>query len=121
MLINDLYTNKKPNLSEGMGGQVVFSGTGADGGKYEIIQSGDGFMIHANGRHIDTYGSLQRAMSVLKNEVPGLQQGVAEESKGLRANIHAKQNRIKNGSGEHMRKPGSKGAPTADALRKSAK
>jgi len=35
-------------------------------------------MIHANGRHIDTYGSLQRAMSVLKNEVPGLQQGVAE-------------------------------------------
>ena len=106
---------------KGMGGQVVFSGTGDNGGKYEIIQSGDGFMIHANGRHIDTYGSLQRAMSVLKNEVPGLQQGVAEESKGLRANIHAKQNRIKNGSGEHMRKPGSKGAPTADALRKSAK
>ena len=79
MLINDLYTNKKPNLSEGMEGQVVFSGTGADGGKYEIIQSGDGFMIHANGRHIDTYGSLQRAMSVLKNEVPGLQQGMAED------------------------------------------
>jgi hypothetical protein len=37
-------------------------------------------MIHANGRHIDTYGSLQRAMSVLKNEVPGLQQGMAEGS-----------------------------------------
>ena len=48
------------------------------------------------------------------------QQGVAEESKGLWANIHAKQERIKHGSGEHMRKPGSKGAPTADALRKSA-
>ena len=32
---------------------------------------------------------------------------------GLWANIHAKQKRIKNGSGEHMRKPGSKGAPTA--------
>jgi hypothetical protein len=44
-----------------------------------------------------------------------------EESKGLWANIHAKRERIKNGSGEHMRKPGSKGAPTADALRKSAK
>jgi hypothetical protein len=61
-----------------MEGQVVFSGTGADGGKYEIIQSGDGFMIHANGNHIDTYGSLQRAMSVLQNEVPGLTKGVAE-------------------------------------------
>jgi len=46
---------------------------------------------------------------------------VDEESKGLWANIHAKQNRIKHGSGEKMRKPGSKGAPTADALRKSAK
>ena len=79
MLINDLYSNKKPNLSEGMAGKVVFSGTGTDGGKYEIIQSGDGFMIHANGRHIDTYGSLQRAMSVLQNEVPGLTKGVAEE------------------------------------------
>jgi len=31
---------------------------------------------------------------------------------GLWANIHAKQERIKHGSGEHMRKPGSKGAPT---------
>ena len=46
---------------------------------------------------------------------------VSEESKGLWANIHAKRERIKHGSGEHMRKPGSKGAPTADALRKSAK
>jgi hypothetical protein len=46
--------------------------------------------------------------------------GVSEESKGLWANIHAKRERIKNGSGEHMRKPGSKGAPTASALKKSA-
>jgi len=57
---------------------VVFLGTGDNGSKYEIIQSGDDFMIHANGKHIDSYSSLQRAMSVLKNEVPGLQQGVAE-------------------------------------------
>jgi hypothetical protein len=32
---------------------------------------------------------------------------------GLWDNIHAKQERIKHGSGERMRKPGSKGAPTA--------
>jgi len=41
--------------------------------------------------------------------------------KGLYANIHAKRKRIKAGSGEKMRKPGSKGAPTAAAFRKSAK
>lgn len=36
-----------------------------------------------------------------------------EEKRGLWDNIHAKRKRIKNGSGEKMRKPGSKGAPTA--------
>ena len=40
---------------------------------------------------------------------------------GLYANIHAKRRRIKAGSGERMRKPGSKGAPTAKAFRQSAK
>jgi hypothetical protein len=40
---------------------------------------------------------------------------------GLYANIHAKQERIAAGSGEKMRKPGSKGAPTADAFVESAK
>jgi hypothetical protein len=35
------------------------------------------------------------------------------EKRGLWDNIHAKRERIKHGSGEHMRKPGSKGAPTA--------
>jgi len=49
-----------------------------------------------------------------------LEQGVAEEGKGLWANIHAKQNRIKKGSGEHMRKPGSKGAPTAKNFKDAA-
>ncbi|MFZ9615159.1 MAG: hypothetical protein ACO3AG_00645 [Fluviibacter sp.] len=38
---------------------------------------------------------------------------------GLYANIHAKQERIKAGSGEKMRKPGTKGAPTAEAFAKS--
>jgi hypothetical protein len=40
---------------------------------------------------------------------------------GLYANIHAKQERIKAGSGERMRKVGSKGAPTAKAFKESAK
>jgi hypothetical protein len=40
---------------------------------------------------------------------------------GLYANIHAKRKRIAAGSGEKMRKPGSKGAPTAKAFKESAK
>ena len=39
---------------------------------------------------------------------------------GLWANIHAKRKRIAEGSGEKMRKVGSKGAPTAKALKQSA-
>jgi hypothetical protein len=44
-----------------------------------------------------------------------------EMSKGLYANIAAKKARIKAGSGEKMRKPGDKGAPTAAAFKASAK
>ena len=40
---------------------------------------------------------------------------------GLYANIHAKRKRIAEGSGERMRKPGAKGAPTAEAFVQSAK
>jgi len=45
---------------------------------------------------------------------------------GLYANIHAKQERIKREKAEHkpvekMRKPGTKGAPTAKAFKESAK
>lgn len=40
---------------------------------------------------------------------------------GLYANINAKKKRIAKGSGEKMRKVGSKGAPTAQAFVNSAK
>lgn len=40
---------------------------------------------------------------------------------GLYANINAKRKRIAAGSGEKMRKPGSPGAPTAQAFKQSAK
>lgn len=40
---------------------------------------------------------------------------------GLYANIHAKRERIKAGSGERMREPGTKGAPTAKAFKRSAR
>lgn len=45
----------------------------------------------------------------------GVKRPLSEE--GLWDNIHAKRKRIENGSNETMRKPGSKGAPTAQALK----
>ena len=41
--------------------------------------------------------------------------------RGLYANIQAKRKRIEAGSGEKMRKPGTKGAPTAAAFKAAAK
>ena len=42
-------------------------------------------------------------------------------SDGLYANIHAKRERIKAGSGEKMAKKGDKGRPTAKDFKESAK
>ena len=49
---------------------------------------------------------------------------MAKQKPGLYANIHAKRKRIAAGSGEKMRKPGSKGGPTKaqfDRSKKTAK
>lgn len=42
-------------------------------------------------------------------------------AKGLYANIQAKRKRIEAGSGEKMRKPGTKGAPSAKDFKDAAK
>lgn len=42
-------------------------------------------------------------------------------AKGLYANIQRKRARIKAGSNERMRKPGTKGAPTAKDFKQAAK
>lgn len=44
----------------------------------------------------------------------------SKKKPGLYANIHAKQERIAHGSGEKMRKPRSKGAPSDEAFAHSA-
>ena len=41
--------------------------------------------------------------------------------RGLYANIHAKRRRIAAGSGERMRRPGTKGAPTKANFKRAAK
>ena len=48
-----------------------------------------------------------------------LNKGEIKMKPGLYANIHKKRARIKAGSKEKMRKPGSKGAPTAKAFERS--
>ena len=59
----------------------------------------------------------QRAMDQLNTKK---KEDIKEGERGLWDNIHAKRKRIESGSGEKMRKPGSKGAPTADALKAAA-
>jgi len=52
---------------------------------------------------------IAKAVNKLTKEETDLEEG----KRGLWDNIHAKRKRIASGSGEKMRKPGSKGAPTA--------
>lgn len=53
------------------------------------------------------------------NSVNSYVANIMFEKRGLWANIHAKRERIKRGSGEKMRKPGSEGAPTKADLERS--
>ena len=64
-----------------------------------------------------------RKMPKVKHRKDGDEYAVYAEGGpvGLYANINAKRRRIKAGSGEKMRKPGSSGAPTAEAFKQSAK
>jgi len=66
-------------------------------------------------------GKKSVATKMLKRKVVDFKEFVEiEEGKqGLWANIHAKRKRIKNGSGEKMRTPGSKGAPTTQDFKNS--
>ena len=59
---------------------------------------------------------------VVRKDNPGTVDMYAKGGKvGLYENIHSKRARIAAGSGEKMRKPGAKGAPTAANFRAAAK
>jgi hypothetical protein len=68
-----------------------------------------------------TKGGFGGVSQKVGKEFAKADEGKPFKNGGLYANIHAKQERIAHGSGEHMRKVGSKGAPTADAFKQSAK
>jgi hypothetical protein len=61
--------------------------------------------------------AIRRYKSLRQNAVK--EETDLEEKRGLWDNIHAKRKRIKAGSGERMRKPGSEGAPSAADLKAS--
>jgi hypothetical protein len=75
----------------------------------------------------------QSKMQMIKNKMNKLKQneevelelsdleGLDEAKPGLYANINAKRKRIEAGSGEKMRKPGTKGAPSASDFKDAAK
>lgn len=65
---------------------------------------------------------MPKAKTIKRKDNPDDVTMYAEGGKvGLYDNIHAKRKRIKAGSGEKMRKPGTKGAPTLAAFKKSAR
>lgn len=69
----------------------------------------------------------KQAVVVTKGELPQPKEKKMATKTGLYANIHAKQERIEKQKAtgakkvETMRKPGTKGAPTAEAFKQSAK
>ena len=65
-----------------------------------------------------TLGYSEEAIEAVLEE---MEAKYGEKRPGLWANIHAKRKRIKAGSGERMRKPGEKGAPTAEDIREAGK
>jgi hypothetical protein len=75
------------------------------------------------GSHLNNQELAMNAMQ--ERQIPTAKYGGAMDMMdygkgGLYANIHAKRERIKAGSGETMRSPGDSGAPTAQAFRDSA-
>ena len=75
--------------------------------------------VKAHGKQADTIEKhIDKMEDSPMKKAKGMD-GKACWKRGLRDNIHAKRKRIKAGSGETMRKPGDKGAPTAKNLKDS--
>jgi hypothetical protein len=74
-------------------------------------------LIKTPGGSSERKSAIRRYKSLRQNAVK--EETDLEEKRGLWDNIHAKRKRIKAGSGERMRKPGSEGAPSAADLKAS--
>jgi hypothetical protein len=65
---------------------------------------------------VKTHG---KQADTIEKHIDKMEDDPAFKKRGLWDNIHAKRKRIKAGSGEKMRKPGDKGAPSAKDLKDS--
>lgn len=91
----------------------IYSVKTSDGKKYRVRAETENDAIKTVEEHLPgaEIVSIKFVSNIMHEE------DMEEGKPGLWANIHAKRERIKHGSGEHMRKPGSKGAPTDQAIR----
>jgi len=79
-------------------------------------------MIASRGMGAINPSKMPKAKKIVRKDRPQDVTMYADGGKvGLYDRIHAKRNRIAAGSGESMRKPGTKGAPTAAAFKAAAK
>jgi hypothetical protein len=79
-------------------------------------------MMASRGMGAVAPSKMPKGKTIIRKDDPNKVEMYAEGGKvGLYANINAKRKRIASGSGEKMRKPGSKGAPTNQAFVNSAK
>ena len=78
-------------------------------------------MIASRGMGAISPSKMPKGVRKARRDDTDFTQYAAGGAVGLYANINAKKERIAAGSKEKMRKPGSKGAPTADAFVQSAK
>lgn len=97
-----------------------------DATKYGALGLGIGALTGGNPGAAGALGGLAGlGAHFLGKKKDGASSGPAvagkKEGGGLYANIHAKRERIADGSKERMRKAGSKGAPTEEAFKKSAR
>jgi len=113
------YTNPFDNFNDG--GEVMVEETQIASAPHPMEGWYDMYddMINSG----EFKGTFEEFLEMINNsdyDVPMAARGGRIHAKdGLWANIHAKRKRIKEGSGEKMRSPGSPGAPTAKALRDS--
>ena len=79
-------------------------------------------MIASRGMGAINPSKMPKAKKIIRKDRPqDVTMYQAGGEVGLYENIHRKRARIEAGSGESMRKPGTKGAPTAAAFKAAAK
>lgn len=118
MAKSDLYQASKNALAIFQMIRDVPEEVGIEGWVQEKIIKANDYLNtvreYLEGKQLESMDGVAASTKMFTSE------GEMEEGKtgpGLWANIHAKRKRIKAGSGERMRKPGSKGAPKASDFR----